>query len=101
MDRKYSDCVPHRTVKGKEDENHLDSRRSLAPVLPVHGPARGRSNSELDGLCFGAVPGDHRVRGTSMDRPDLKVTTSTRDAVKAPWPFPKLPEHIQTLPKLF
>jgi glutathione S-transferase len=30
------------------------------------------SNSELDGLCFGAVPGDHRVRGTSMDRPDLK-----------------------------
>lgn len=30
------------------------------------------SNSELDGLCFGAIPGDHRVRGTSMDRPDLK-----------------------------
>lgn len=24
------------------------------------------ANSELDGLCFGAVPGDHRVRGTSM-----------------------------------
>lgn len=30
------------------------------------------SNSELDGLCFGAVPGDHRVRGTSMDKPQIK-----------------------------
>lgn len=30
------------------------------------------SNSELDGLCFGAVPGDHRVRGTSMDKPELR-----------------------------
>merc|ERR1719163_2547939 len=30
------------------------------------------SNAELDGLCFGAVPGDHRVRGTAMDRPELK-----------------------------
>eukprot|EP00322_Chrysochromulina_rotalis_P012187 CAMPEP_0115849034 /NCGR_PEP_ID=MMETSP0287-20121206/11239_1 /TAXON_ID=412157 /ORGANISM="Chrysochromulina rotalis, Strain UIO044" /LENGTH=254 /DNA_ID=CAMNT_0003302985 /DNA_START=11 /DNA_END=775 /DNA_ORIENTATION=- len=30
------------------------------------------ANSELDGLCFGAVPGDHRVRGTAMDRPDVK-----------------------------
>ena len=30
------------------------------------------SNSELDGLCFGAVPGDHRVRGTSMDNPELR-----------------------------
>jgi len=30
------------------------------------------ANSELDGLCFGAVPGDHRVRGTSMDKPELK-----------------------------
>merc|ERR1719217_156737 len=30
------------------------------------------SNSELDGLCFGAVPGDHRVRGTSMDNPSIK-----------------------------
>lgn len=30
------------------------------------------SNSELDGLCFGAVPGDHRVRGTSMNKPDLR-----------------------------
>lgn len=30
------------------------------------------SNSELDGLCFGAVPGDHRVRGTSMDKSDLR-----------------------------
>ena len=30
------------------------------------------SNSELDSLCFGAIPGDHRVRGTSMDRPDIK-----------------------------
>ena len=30
------------------------------------------SNSELDGLCFGAVPGDHRVRGTSMNRPELR-----------------------------
>jgi hypothetical protein len=26
------------------------------------------ANSELDGLCFGAVPGDHRVRGTSLDK---------------------------------
>jgi glutathione S-transferase len=30
------------------------------------------ANTELDGLCFGAVPGDHRVRGTSMDRADLR-----------------------------
>ena len=30
------------------------------------------SNSELDGLCFGAVPGDHRVVGTSMNKPDLR-----------------------------
>jgi len=30
------------------------------------------SNSELDGLCFGAIPGDHRVRGTSMDKPQIK-----------------------------
>jgi len=30
------------------------------------------SNSELDGLCFGAVPGDHRVRGTSMNNPSLR-----------------------------
>jgi len=30
------------------------------------------TNSELDGLCFGAVPGDHRVRGTSMDKPELR-----------------------------
>merc|ERR1719454_2005478 len=34
------------------------------------------SNSELDGLCFGTVPGDHRVRGTSMDRPDLKAVAT-------------------------
>jgi len=31
------------------------------------------ANTELDGLCFGAIPGDHRVRGTSMDRPDLRA----------------------------
>ena len=30
------------------------------------------TQAELDGLCFGAVPGDHHVRGTSMDRPDLR-----------------------------
>mmetsp|Transcript_8263 Transcript_8263/g.22768 ORF Transcript_8263/g.22768 Transcript_8263/m.22768 type:complete len:233 (+) Transcript_8263:1-699(+) len=30
------------------------------------------ANSELDGLCFGAVPGDHRVRGTSLDKPNVK-----------------------------
>ena len=30
------------------------------------------SNSELDGLCFGAVPGNHQVRGTSMNKPELK-----------------------------
>ena len=38
------------------------------------------SNSELDGLCFGAVPGDHRVRGTSMDRPDLR-SVGTLEAI--------------------
>jgi len=38
------------------------------------------SNSELDGLCFGAVPGDHRVRGTSMERADLK-SVSTLNAI--------------------
>jgi len=38
------------------------------------------SNSELDGLCFGAVPGDHRVRGTSMDKPDLK-SVATLNAI--------------------
>ena len=30
------------------------------------------SNSELDGLCFGAIPGDHRVRGTSMGNTEIK-----------------------------
>ena len=30
------------------------------------------ANSELDGLCFGAVPGDHRGRGESMSRPDVR-----------------------------
>jgi glutathione S-transferase len=40
------------------------------------------SNSELDGLCFGAVPGDHRVRGTSMDKPELRAV-STLDAILA------------------
>lgn len=30
------------------------------------------SNSELDGLCFGAVPGDHRVRGESMSDPSIR-----------------------------
>ena len=40
------------------------------------------SNSELDGLCFGAVPGDHRVRGTAMDRPDLK-SVGTLEAILA------------------
>ena len=30
------------------------------------------ANSELDGLCFGAVPGDHRVRGESMSKPDVR-----------------------------
>jgi glutathione S-transferase len=34
------------------------------------------SNAELDGLCFGAVPGDHRVRGTSMDRADLRAVAT-------------------------
>lgn len=38
------------------------------------------ANSELDGLCFGAVPGDHRVRGTSMERADLKGV-STLEAI--------------------
>merc|ERR1740138_63371 len=44
------------------------------------------SNSELDGLCFGAVPGDHRVRGTSMDKPDLKaVSTLERILSESEW----------------
>jgi len=30
------------------------------------------SNSELDGLCFGAVPGDHRVRGTTMGKAEVR-----------------------------
>jgi len=30
------------------------------------------ANSELDGLCFGAVPGDHRVRGESMSKPEVR-----------------------------
>lgn len=30
------------------------------------------AGAELDGLCFGAIPGDHRVRGTSMDNPSIK-----------------------------
>ena len=34
------------------------------------------ANTELDGLCFGAIPGDHRVRGTSMDRADLKAVAT-------------------------
>ena len=38
------------------------------------------SNSELDGLCFGAIPGDHRVRGTSMDNPDVR-SVATLDAI--------------------
>jgi glutathione S-transferase/alpha,alpha-trehalase len=37
------------------------------------------SNSDLDGLCFGAVPGDHRVRGTSMDRLDVKQVAVLED----------------------
>lgn len=44
------------------------------------------SNSELDGLCFGAVPGDHRVRGTSMDRPDVKSVKVLNDILsKTDW----------------
>jgi len=30
------------------------------------------ANSELDGLCFGAIPGDHRVRGESMSKPEVR-----------------------------
>merc|ERR1719316_1571197 len=44
------------------------------------------ANSELDGLCFGAVPGDHRVRGTSMNKPDLKaVSTLERLLGESEW----------------
>lgn len=44
------------------------------------------SNSELDGLCFGAVPGDHRVRGTSMDKADLKSVKVLEDILsKSDW----------------
>jgi glutathione S-transferase len=38
------------------------------------------SNAELDGLCFGAIPGDHRVRGTSMDRPEVR-SVATLEAI--------------------
>lgn len=38
------------------------------------------ANSELDGLCFGAIPGDHRVRGTSMDKPNIKAV-ATLDSI--------------------
>lgn len=34
------------------------------------------SNSELDGLCFGAVPGDHRVRGCSMGNMKIKAVAT-------------------------
>ena len=37
------------------------------------------ANSELDGLCFGAVPGDHRVRGTSMDKPTVRSVAVLED----------------------
>ena len=37
------------------------------------------ANSELDGLCFGAVPGDHRVRGESMSRTDLRAVARLND----------------------
>ena len=44
------------------------------------------ANTELDGLCFGAIPGDHRVRGTSMDRADLKsVATLERILSESEW----------------
>lgn len=44
------------------------------------------SNSELDGLCFGAVPGDHRVRGTSIDRLDVKQVAVLEDILsKRDW----------------
>lgn len=53
-------------------EKELRCSRVPTQLLMTAARCR-RSNSELDGLCFGAVPGDHRVRGTSMDKPDLKV----------------------------
>jgi glutathione S-transferase/alpha,alpha-trehalase len=40
------------------------------------------ANSELDGLCFGAIPGDHRVRGTSMERSEIKQV-GTLEAILA------------------
>jgi glutathione S-transferase/alpha,alpha-trehalase len=44
------------------------------------------SNSELDGLCFGAVPGDHRVRGTSMNNPSLRAVSTLEDILsKSDW----------------
>ena len=44
------------------------------------------ANSELDGLCFGAVPGDHRVRGTAMGRGDVRsVATLERLLGEREW----------------
>lgn len=37
------------------------------------------AGAELDGLCFGAIPGDHRVRGTSMDNPSIKQVAILED----------------------
>jgi glutathione S-transferase/alpha,alpha-trehalase len=44
------------------------------------------SNAELDGLCFGAVPGDHRVRGSSMGNTQIKAV-ATLEAIlgKCEW----------------
>ncbi|KAJ1446057.1 glutathione S-transferase [Pelagophyceae sp. CCMP2097] len=62
----------------------FESGAILLYLADAYGPAKTAAerakytkwvmwaNSELDGLCFGAVPGDHRVRGTSMDNPSLR-----------------------------
>ena len=44
------------------------------------------ANACLDGLCFGAIPGDHRVRGTSMERSDLKAVATLETILsKSEW----------------
>lgn len=44
------------------------------------------SNAQLDGLCFGAVPGDHRVRGSSMGNTQIKAVATLEEILgKCEW----------------
>ena len=52
--------------------SELDGAAAPLTSAVRHAPALMCVTPVLPGLCFGAVPGDHRVRGTSMDKPDLR-----------------------------